>query len=151
MCTSYFGGNLINKSSTDGRKLYRIYGFSALVSVSICFSIFVFSERGLTENEKKLTLLATDLLTVIIKGNLENARELSTPLHIVVHATTTFIPGMFSDCFGARTLLSILTVVTGEWRSSGLQLLKQLLLLASTDQYIAGVIQASQMISTLFC
>ncbi|KAJ1374996.1 hypothetical protein KIN20_038217 [Parelaphostrongylus tenuis] len=48
---------------------------------------------------------------------------------------------MFSDCFGAPTLLSVLTVVTGEWRSSSLQLLKQLLLLASTDQYIAGVIQ----------
>lgn len=48
---------------------------------------------------------------------------------------------MFSDCFGARNLLSVLTVVTGEWRSSSLQLLKQLLLLASTDQYIAGVIQ----------
>ncbi|RCN36444.1 Beige/BEACH domain protein [Ancylostoma caninum] len=83
---------------------------------------YPFAERNLTENEKKLTLLATDLLTVIIKGNLENAR-------------------MFSDCFGARNLLSVLTVVTGEWRSSSLQLLKQLLLLASTDQYIAGVIQ----------
>ncbi|KIH63773.1 Beige/BEACH domain protein [Ancylostoma duodenale] len=81
-----------------------------------------YKQRSLTENEKKLTLLATDLLTVIIKGNLENAR-------------------MFSDCFGARNLLSVLTVVTGEWRSSSLQLLKQLLLLASTDQYIAGVIQ----------
>ncbi|WKY08112.1 hypothetical protein Q1695_007533 [Nippostrongylus brasiliensis] len=81
-----------------------------------------YKQRVLTEDEKKLTLLATDLLTVIIKGNLENAR-------------------MFSDCFGARTLLSVLTVVTGEWRSSSLQLLKQLLLLASTDQYIAGVIQ----------
>ncbi|ETN78724.1 hypothetical protein NECAME_10189 [Necator americanus] len=81
-----------------------------------------YKQRSLTENETKLTLLATDLLTVIIKGNLENAR-------------------MFSDCFGARTLLSVLTVVTGEWRSSSLQLLKQLLLLASTDQYIAGVIQ----------
>lgn len=79
-------------------------------------------QRNLTESEKKLALLATDLLTVIIKGNIENAR-------------------MFSDCFGAPTLLSILTVVTGEWRSSSLQLLKQLLLLSSTDQYIAGVIQ----------
>ncbi|VDM63087.1 unnamed protein product [Angiostrongylus costaricensis] len=79
-------------------------------------------QRDLTDSENKLALLATDLLTVIIKGNLENAR-------------------MFSDCFGAPTLLSVLTVVTGEWRSSSLQLLKQLLLLASTDQYIAGVIQ----------
>ncbi|KAK5969779.1 hypothetical protein GCK32_006168 [Trichostrongylus colubriformis] len=81
-----------------------------------------YKQRILTENENKLALLATDLLTVIIKGNLENAR-------------------MFSDCFGARMLLSVLTVVTGEWRSSSLQLLKQLLLLASTDQYISGVIQ----------
>ncbi|KAK6060487.1 hypothetical protein COOONC_01852 [Cooperia oncophora] len=81
-----------------------------------------YKQRNLTDNENKLALLSTDLLTVIIKGNLENAR-------------------MFSDCFGARTLLSLLTVVTGEWRSSSLQLLKQLLLLASTDQYIAGVIQ----------
>ncbi|KJH49519.1 Beige/BEACH domain protein [Dictyocaulus viviparus] len=82
----------------------------------------LYKQQNLTEKEKKLALLATDLLTVIIKGNLENAR-------------------MFSDCFGASTLLSILVIVSGEWRSSSLQLLKQLLLLASTDQYIAGVIQ----------
>uniref|UniRef100_A0A1I7XJU1 Protein HGH1 homolog n=1 Tax=Heterorhabditis bacteriophora TaxID=37862 RepID=A0A1I7XJU1_HETBA len=48
---------------------------------------------------------------------------------------------MFSDCCGPRSLLSLVTGVSGEWRSSALQLLKQLLLQANNDQYIAGLIQ----------
>ncbi|PIO58038.1 hypothetical protein TELCIR_20537, partial [Teladorsagia circumcincta] len=82
------------------------------------------------------------LLTVdsVIKDAFREVGLLDTLCYIINNLFAQY-KRMFSDCFGARMLLSVLTVVTGEWRSSSLQLLKQLLLLASTDQYIAGVIQ----------
>lgn len=48
---------------------------------------------------------------------------------------------MFGDCSGGRSLLHVVTGAKGEWRSSALQLLKQLMLLSSTDQYTASLIQ----------
>lgn len=52
---------------------------------------------------------------------------------------------MFTDCFTSKLLLTVITGVDGEWRSSALQLLKQLLLIAITDQYMAGVVQVINM------
>lgn len=48
---------------------------------------------------------------------------------------------MFTDCFTPKQLINVITGVDGEWRGSGLQLLKQLLLLAISDQYMGGVVQ----------
>ncbi|PAV81676.1 hypothetical protein WR25_17284 isoform D [Diploscapter pachys] len=87
-------------------------------------------KRELDELEKKLALLATDLLTVIIKENIENCK-------------------MFGDCSGGRSLLHVVTGAKGEWRSSALQLLKQLMLLSSTDQYTASLIQAINQINPI--
>ncbi|CAJ0587641.1 unnamed protein product, partial [Mesorhabditis spiculigera] len=77
--------------------------------------------RELTDDERKLTLLATDLLTVVVKGNVENAK-------------------LLGDCLGPRGLLTLVCGVTGEWRSSALQLLKQALLLTPSDIYLAAIV-----------
>ena len=103
---------------------------------SITFGVKKTSDHGLSANERKLTLLATDLLTVIIKGNIENASKYL--LHLLYF---WYISEMFTECFTSKQLLAVITGVDGEWRSSALQLLKQLLLLAITDQYMAGVVQ----------
>ncbi|GMR48080.1 hypothetical protein PMAYCL1PPCAC_18275, partial [Pristionchus mayeri] len=81
-------------------------------------------EGGLTEEDYRLALLSTDLLTVTIKGNGENCR-------------------VFGDAMGPKKLLQLIVIVEcPEWRSSALQLLRQLLLLSSSDAYISSLLNA---------
>ncbi|CAD6191346.1 unnamed protein product [Caenorhabditis auriculariae] len=93
---------------------------------TLCFIIKQIFEakkaRNITLGEQKLCLLSTDLLTVIIKSNVENAK-------------------MFTECFGPKILLKVVSEVEEDWRSSLLQLTKQLLIIAPTDQYLTGIIQ----------
>ncbi|CAI5448055.1 unnamed protein product [Caenorhabditis angaria] len=90
---------------------------------SLCYIIRKIREEQpkKCENMMKLALLTTDLLTIIIKNNIENGK-------------------LFTECFGARLLVEIIGEVDEEWRSSLLQLLKQLLIIAPTDQYIVNVV-----------
>ncbi|CAJ0936217.1 unnamed protein product, partial [Mesorhabditis belari] len=100
---------------------FREVGMLDTLSFVINNLFGVQKNRELTDEEKKLTLLATDLLTVVVKGNVENAK-------------------MLGDCLGPRGLLALVCGVSGEWRSSALQLLKQALLLAPSDIYLAAIV-----------
>ncbi|GMT24191.1 hypothetical protein PFISCL1PPCAC_15488, partial [Pristionchus fissidentatus] len=78
--------------------------------------------RELSEDEHKLALLSTDLFTVTMKGNSENCR-------------------IFGEVMGSKPLLDlIVSVQYCEWRSSALQLLKQLLLMSSSDSYLSSLL-----------
>ncbi|CAI4227406.1 unnamed protein product [Auanema sp. JU1783] len=79
-------------------------------------------ERDLSELETKFALLVTDLLTVMVKGNVENTKT-------------------FSEYVGPKTLLQLISDSSGDWRNSCFLLLKQLLLSSTTDQYLAEIIQ----------
>ncbi|CAB3409518.1 unnamed protein product [Caenorhabditis bovis] len=92
---------------------------------ALCYVIVKMFEKRktspLAQEQIKVSLLTTDLLTIIIKNNIENGK-------------------LFTECFGARQLVEMICEVEQEWRSSLLQLLKQLLIIAPTDQYIVNVV-----------
>uniref|UniRef100_A0A1I7TDI9 WD repeat and FYVE domain-containing protein 3 n=1 Tax=Caenorhabditis tropicalis TaxID=1561998 RepID=A0A1I7TDI9_9PELO len=102
------------------RRMYEMYEKSVQ---SASFTVTSTSSR--TQDQLKLSLLTTDLLTIIIKNNTENGK-------------------LFTDCFGAKLLIEIVCEVNEEWRSSLLQLVKQLLIVAPTDQYIVHLINTLQ-------
>ncbi|CCF23439.1 WD repeat and FYVE domain-containing protein 3 [Caenorhabditis elegans] len=88
-------------------------------------SFTVTSTSSRSQDQLKLSLLTTDLLTIIIKNNTENGK-------------------LFTECFGAKLLIEIVCEVNEEWRSSLLQLVKQLLIVAPTDQYIMHLVNTLQ-------
>ncbi|CAI2350201.1 unnamed protein product [Caenorhabditis sp. 36 PRJEB53466] len=97
----------------------RMYEMQHSAQSSHSFTAISTCSRG--QDQLKLSLLTTDLLTIIIKNNTENGK-------------------LFTDCFGAKLLIDIICEVSEEWRSSLLQLVKQLLIVAPTDQYILHVV-----------
>ncbi|ULT96044.1 hypothetical protein L3Y34_004591 [Caenorhabditis briggsae] len=102
------------------RRMYEMYEKSGQAS-----SFTATSTNSRTQDQLKLSLLTTDLLTIIIKNNTENGK-------------------LFTECFGAKLLVEIVCEVNEEWRSSLLQLVKQLLIVAPSDQYIVHLVNTLQ-------
>lgn len=102
------------------RRMYEMYEKNVQAA-----SFTVTSTSSRSQDQLKLALLTTDLLTIIIKNNTENGK-------------------LFTECFGAKLLVEIVCEVNEEWRSSLLQLVKQLLIVAPTDQYIVHLVNTLQ-------
>ncbi|EGT48714.1 hypothetical protein CAEBREN_32071 [Caenorhabditis brenneri] len=101
------------------RRMYEMYEKNVQAA-----SFTVTSTSSRSQDQLKLALLTTDLLTIIIKNNTENGK-------------------LFTECFGAKLLVEIVCEVNEEWRSSLLQLVKQLLIVAPTDQYIVHLVNVN--------
>ncbi|KAK0399841.1 hypothetical protein QR680_003241 [Steinernema hermaphroditum] len=77
--------------------------------------------RPLQETETRLCLLTTDFLTVLVKGNAANAQLLGD--------------------LNRSQMLDLVALDKGEWRDSVLHLIKQLLLVSKSDQYLTSLLQ----------
>ncbi|KHN76238.1 WD repeat and FYVE domain-containing protein 3 [Toxocara canis] len=83
--------------------------------------VAVLKERPLSQQEARIALLSTDILALLVSGNNANAR-------------------MFREGAGSKLLVDLICIDDGEWRASALQLVKQLLILAHSEEQLAALL-----------
>uniref|UniRef100_A0A914ZRD5 WD repeat and FYVE domain-containing protein 3 n=1 Tax=Parascaris univalens TaxID=6257 RepID=A0A914ZRD5_PARUN len=83
--------------------------------------VTVVKQRVLSQQEARVALLSTDILALLVSGNNGNAR-------------------VFRESAGSKLLVELICIDDGEWRASALQLMKQLLLLAHSEEHLAALL-----------
>lgn len=100
---------------------FREVGLVETFTWTVMHFVPIVKERHLTEIEGKVALLSTDILSLLVSGNNANAR-------------------IFRESAGPKLLIDLICSDCGDWRASALQLMKQLLIQAHSEEQLTALL-----------
>ncbi|VDK47130.1 unnamed protein product [Anisakis simplex] len=111
----------ILSANTILKDAFREVGLVETFTWIMIHYVTLLKEQTLSDEQARIALLSTDILALSISGNNNNSR-------------------VFRESAGSKLLVDLICIDNGEWRASALQLIKQLLILAHSEEQLAALL-----------